>query len=98
MIGPTLRTAHHLVLPSFSDNKTEPLDPPAGAVPGDIVVCDGCTGEPDQELKGKQKVWETLQPNMHTSDQRVATWSGAAFQVTGKGVVTVKSLTKAEIK
>lgn len=84
---------------SCRDEKVEPLDPPAGAVPGDRVVCEGfATGEPDAELKSKQQVWETLQPDLGTSEQLVATWRGAAFAVPNKGQVTVKSLAKAMIK
>ena len=40
----------------------EPLDPPAGAKVGDRVTAQGQSdGAPDEQLKSKQKVWETLQ-------------------------------------
>ncbi len=77
----------------------EPLDPPAGAVPGDRVVSHNhATGQPDDELKAKQKVWETLQPDLLTTEAKVASWKGSVFEVPNKGVVTAKSLAKATIK
>lgn len=40
----------------------EPLDPPAGSRPGEQVFVEGyASGQPDEELKPKKKVFEKLQ-------------------------------------
>jgi hypothetical protein len=44
-----------------SEAGVEPLDPPAGSTIGDRVFAEGFPGSPDEELKPKQKVWETVQ-------------------------------------
>lgn len=87
------------ILSPCSETAVEPLDPPAGAVPGDRVICENYSdGQPDEELKDKQKVWPTLQPDFVTTDQKVAAWKGNHLVVVDKGNVTVKSLAKASIK
>lgn len=40
----------------------EPLNPPQGSSPGDVVFVEGYkNGQPDAELKPKKKIWEKLQ-------------------------------------
>ncbi|XP_041641204.1 aminoacyl tRNA synthase complex-interacting multifunctional protein 1-like isoform X2 [Cheilinus undulatus] len=81
-----------------SPDKVELLDPPSGALPGDKVVFKAFPGEADEELKPKQKVWEQVQADLRTDDQCVATYKGAAFEVTDKGVCRVQTMSNAEIK
>ncbi|KPP61474.1 hypothetical protein Z043_120425 [Scleropages formosus] len=75
-----------MVMCASTPDKVEILDPPPGAAPGDRVTVQGFPGEPDKELNPKKKVWEQVQPDLRTNDQRVATYKGVAFEVAGKGV------------
>eukprot|EP01116_Phalansterium_solitarium_P008596 TRINITY_DN22533_c0_g1_i1.p1 TRINITY_DN22533_c0_g1~~TRINITY_DN22533_c0_g1_i1.p1 ORF type:complete len:391 (-),score=168.69 TRINITY_DN22533_c0_g1_i1:97-1269(-) len=75
----------------------ELLTPPEGAKIGERVFFDEFPGEPDAQLNPKKKIWETVQPDLHTNAERVAVYKNAAFK-TSTGVVTVKSLTAANIK
>lgn len=74
----------------------EPLDPPAGATPGARVVLAGIEGEVPPPATAnqvqKKKVWEGVQPDLKTSDGRVAMWRDAALVVEGAGEVTCASL------
>ena len=76
-----------------------PLDPPEGSAPGSRVFVEGFHhtehGEPDEQLNPKKKVFETLKPNLLTSDENVAEFNGFAMR-TDVGVVTAK-LKNAEI-
>lgn len=55
-------------------------------------------GEPDKELNPKKKVWEQVQPDLRTDGQCVATYKGAAFEVTGKGVCKAQTMSNSGIK
>nr|XP_020656296.1 tyrosine--tRNA ligase, cytoplasmic [Pogona vitticeps] len=70
----------------------EPLDPPAGCHPGDRVFVEGFeSGQPDDELKPKKKVFEKLQADFQISEEFVAQWKGKNI-MTGLGNVTCKTL------
>lgn len=45
-----------MIMCAESPGKIEIIDPPAGCVPGDKVVCEGYTGQPDEQLNPKRKV------------------------------------------
>ncbi|XP_070845932.1 aminoacyl tRNA synthase complex-interacting multifunctional protein 1-like [Chaetodon trifascialis] len=81
-----------------SPDRVEILDPPGGAAPGDRVTFQGFPGEPDKELNPKKKVWEQVQPDLHTDGQCVAAYKGVAFEVVGKGVCKAQTLSDSEIK
>ncbi|XP_026160291.1 aminoacyl tRNA synthase complex-interacting multifunctional protein 1-like [Mastacembelus armatus] len=87
-----------VVMCATSPDKVEILDPPSGAVPGDRVTFQGFQGEPDKELNPKKKVWEQIQPDLHTDSQCVATYRGAAFEVAGKGVCKAQTMSNSGIK
>ena len=78
----------------------EPLDPPAGAAPGDRLGfdLDGARPGPDAappasaNQVAKKKIWEGVQPDLKTTADRVATWKGAAMVGADGGVVTCASL------
>jgi len=76
-----------------------PLDPPAESTPGSRVFVEGYShselGEPDEQLNPKKKVFETLKPQLLTSDENVAEFNGFPMR-TDVGVVTAK-LKNAEI-
>ncbi|XP_029114636.1 aminoacyl tRNA synthase complex-interacting multifunctional protein 1a isoform X2 [Scleropages formosus] len=87
-----------MVMCASTPDKVEILDPPPGAAPGDRVTVQGFPGEPDKELNPKKKVWEQVQPDLRTNDQRVATYKGVAFEVAGKGVCKAQTMTNSGIK
>ncbi|KAJ3313296.1 hypothetical protein HDV04_002280 [Boothiomyces sp. JEL0838] len=86
---------------SKDGNTVECLIPPAGAKPGDKCFFDGYQGEPDEQLKPKQKVWENLQPNLITNQKLQASIvldGKEALLKSKSGIVTVKSVKGAPIK
>ncbi|XP_056136601.1 aminoacyl tRNA synthase complex-interacting multifunctional protein 1a isoform X2 [Lampris incognitus] len=87
-----------MVMCASSPDKVEILDPPSGAVPGDRVTFQGFPGEPDKELNPKKKVWEQVQPDLRTDGQCVASYKGAAFEITGKGVCKAQTMSNSGIK
>lgn len=76
-----------MVMCASSPEKVEILAPPNGSVPG----------EPDKELNPKN-IWEQMQPDLFTNDECVAIYKGAPFEVKGKGVCRVQTMTNSGIK
>uniref|UniRef100_A0A665ULW9 tRNA-binding domain-containing protein n=1 Tax=Echeneis naucrates TaxID=173247 RepID=A0A665ULW9_ECHNA len=87
-----------VIMCACSPDKVEILDPPSGALPGDRVTFQGCSGKPDKELDPENKVWEQIQPGLRTDGHCVATYKGAAFEVVGKGVCKSQTLSDSEVK
>nr|XP_004663062.1 aminoacyl tRNA synthase complex-interacting multifunctional protein 1 isoform X2 [Jaculus jaculus]XP_044999120.1 aminoacyl tRNA synthase complex-interacting multifunctional protein 1 isoform X2 [Jaculus jaculus] len=87
-----------MVMCASSPDKVEILAPPNGAVPGDRVTFDAFPGEPDKELNPKKKIWEQIQPDLHTNDECVATYRGTPFEVKGKGVCRAETMANSGIK
>lgn len=56
------------------------------------------SGEPDKQLNPKKKVWEQVQPDLKTNDDKVACYKGVPFTVKGKGVVTAQTMANSLIK
>ncbi|XP_026750019.1 tyrosine--tRNA ligase, cytoplasmic [Galleria mellonella] len=80
--------------------QVEPLLAPEGSKPGDRIVVEGYeTGEPDDVLNPKKKVWEKLQIDLKTNDNLQSVWQGNRLisKVTGNPVTT-KSIKNAPIK
>ncbi|KAJ6654290.1 hypothetical protein lerEdw1_007211 [Lerista edwardsae] len=76
----------------------EPLDPPAGSCPGERVFVEGYeSGQPDEELKPKKKVFEKLQADFRISGDGVAQWKGRSL-VTKLGTLTCKTLKGGSIR
>ncbi|VVC88177.1 tyrosine--tRNA ligase, cytoplasmic [Leptidea sinapis] len=86
---------------SIDDPKqVEPLLPPKDSQPGERIVIEGYeTGDPDEVLNPKKKVWEKLQVDLKTNDVLFAVWQSNKLvsKVTGNPVVT-KSMKNAPIK
>ncbi|KAM6429194.1 aminoacyl tRNA synthase complex-interacting multifunctional protein 1 isoform 1-T1 [Rhynochetos jubatus] len=87
-----------MVMCASSPEKVEILAPPPGAVPGDRITFEGFPGDPEKELNPKKKIWEQIQPDLHTNDQCVATYKGVAFEVKGKGVCRAETMANSGIK
>lgn len=80
--------------------QVEPLSVPEGSKAGDRIVVEGYeTGEPDDVLNPKKKVWDKLQVDLKTNDSLLAVWQGNKLisKVNGN-VVTTKSMKNAPIK
>ncbi|OWF45926.1 tyrosine--tRNA ligase, cytoplasmic-like [Mizuhopecten yessoensis] len=75
----------------------EPLNPPEGSAPGEKVFFDSYDGMPDEELKPKKKVWESLQPDLRSNGDCEAEWQGSLMK-TKLGNVTCKSLKSSPIR
>ncbi|XP_063367840.1 tyrosine--tRNA ligase, cytoplasmic [Cydia amplana] len=80
--------------------QVEPLLPPEGSKPGDRIVVEGYeTGEPDEVLNPKKKVWEKLQVDLKTNAGLLATWQGNKLISKLNGnPTTTKSMKNAPIK
>ncbi|XP_030046636.1 aminoacyl tRNA synthase complex-interacting multifunctional protein 1 isoform X2 [Microcaecilia unicolor] len=87
-----------MVMCASSAEKVEILDPPSGSVPGDRITFQGFPGEPEKELNPKKKMWEQIQPDLHTNDECIATYKGVPFEVEGKGVCKAQTMSKSGIK
>ncbi|KAM4900133.1 aminoacyl tRNA synthase complex-interacting multifunctional protein 1 isoform 2-T2 [Sylvia borin] len=87
-----------MVMCASSPEKVEILAPPPGAVPGDRITFEGYPGDPEKELNPKKKMWEQIQPDLHTNDQCVATYKGVPFEVKGKGVCRAETMANSGIK
>lgn len=59
-------TSQAMVMCASTPEKVEILDPPAGCQPGDQVHVEGYTRNPDPVLNPKQKVFETVAPDLKT--------------------------------
>jgi len=83
---------------SNSDHtQVELLIPPPGSKIGEKLKFDGYPGEPDEQLNPKKKVWEQVQPDLHSGSDLVAYYKDVPFK-TSAGLVKVKSITNGNIK
>jgi len=92
-------TSEAMVLAASNTDHTqvELVDPPLGAKIGERVMFAGYTGEPDEQLNSKQKIWETVHPEFGTTEDCIAAWRGIPFQISA-GNCKVKSIAKGTIK
>ncbi|XP_045775715.1 tyrosine--tRNA ligase, cytoplasmic [Maniola jurtina] len=80
--------------------QVEPLIPPKDSKPGDRIVVESYeTGEPDEVLNPKKKVWDKLQADLKTTEDLLAVWQGNKLTSKVNGnPVTTKSMKNAPIK
>lgn len=90
--------SHAMVLAVSNEDhsKVELVDPPASAVVGERLIFPGFTGEPDAVLNPKNKVWETVQADLHTNGELVACYKDLPF-TTSAGVCKVSSIASGSI-
>ncbi|KAJ7525817.1 hypothetical protein O6H91_17G068000 [Diphasiastrum complanatum] len=88
-----------MVLAASNNDHTivELVTPPQDAAVGERVKFPGFEGEPDDLLNPKKKVWETVQPDLHTTEALVAVYKSAPF-TTSAGVCTVSSIREGSIR
>jgi methionine--tRNA ligase beta chain len=87
-----------MVMCASTPEKVEILDPPAGSVPGDRVICMDFPGTPDPQLNPKKKVWETIQPHLQVNADGFATYKNSIWEIENKGRITAPSLRNVSIK
>ncbi|KAJ2318174.1 G4 quadruplex nucleic acid binding protein, partial [Coemansia sp. RSA 2681] len=97
--------SHAMVLCATSPdgNTVEFVEPPKGSKPGDRIYFEGYQdGTPEEVLKPKQKVFETIQPGLFTDDNREAGWydEQKAFHklLVGGQVCTTATVAKGSLK
>lgn len=91
-------TSEAMVMCASTPDKVEVLSPPAGAVPGDLVHCEGYTRQPEPQLNPKKKIFETVAPDLLTNDQLEACYKGGVLHVPGKGTVVSQTLKNVNVK
>eukprot|EP00121_Abeoforma_whisleri_P015715 Awhi_evm1s14456 len=76
-----------------AEGKVVIVAPPAGAVPGDRVLCEGyIEGKPDDVLNPKKKIFEQVAPDLVTNEECVACYKGIPLTVEGKGPLTAPTV------
>ncbi|KAL4716093.1 hypothetical protein ACJJTC_013870 [Scirpophaga incertulas] len=91
-------TSEAMVMCASSTEKVEILMPPSGAVPGDLVICDGYPREPEPQLNPKKKIFETCAPDLKTNEQKIACYKGSPLVIAGKGPIVAPTLINVNVK
>lgn len=91
-------TSEAMVMCASTPEKVEILSPPAGAVPGDLIHCEGFARNPDPIMNPKKKIFETVAPDLMVNGDFVGTYKGAALVVEGKGPIKSQTLKNVIIK
>ena len=81
-----LSAAMVLAASNADHTQVELVCPPEGSKPGERVTFDGYPGEPDAQLNPKKNVWESVYPDLSTTDDCVAVYKGSPFK-TSTGVI-----------
>ncbi|KAG0377298.1 G4 quadruplex nucleic acid binding protein [Mortierella sp. AD032] len=93
-----------MVLAATDDSgKLELVDPPKGSKPGDkCYFGDWKEEKPEDVMNPKKKIWETIQPGLHTTAECCAAWKSDEGVVhvlkSAHGDCTVPSVVGAKIK
>lgn len=91
-------TSEAMVMCASSPEKVEVLIPPNGAIPGDLVLCEGYPREPEPQLNPKKKIFETCAPDLKTNDECIACYKGSPLIVSSKGPIKASSLKNVNVK
>lgn len=86
-----------MIMCAKANDKTEILQPPPNAVPGDLVYCEDYERVPVETPRDKKKLYDSLAPDLLTNDELVACYKGSSLLVMDKGNISVKSLKNAHI-
>ena len=65
----------------------DPVSPPEGAAPGEVVTFAGFDGEPEERLNPKKKQFDKIAPDLRTDAAGVPNYKGVPF-MTSKGPCT----------
>lgn len=91
-------TSEAMVMCASTADKVEIMSPPEGAVPGDLISCEGFPRNPDPIMNPKKKIFETVAPDLLVNGDLVGTYKGAALIVEGKGPMKSQTLKNVNIK
>lgn len=91
-------TSEAMVMCASTPEKVEIMSPPEGSVPGDLIVCEGYSRNPDPIMNPKKKIFETVAPDLMVNGDFVGTYKGAALIVEGKGPMKAQTLKNVIIK
>lgn len=91
-------TSEAMVMCASTPDKVEVLSPPPGAVPGDLVQCEGFSRNPDPIMNPKKKIFETVAPELLVNAELIGTYKGAVLVVEGKGPIKSQTLKNVNIK
>lgn len=77
----------------------EAITPPTGTIPGEKVFVEGYeSGEPDDVLNPKKKIWEKLQVDLITNENCICQWQGKNLLTKSGGLLRCKSMKNAPVK
>ncbi|CRK88980.1 CLUMA_CG002647, isoform A [Clunio marinus] len=91
-------TSEAMVMCASTPEKVEIMSPPNGAVPGDLISCEGYPRNPDAIMNPKKKIFETVAPDLKVNDDFIGTYKGANLIVDGKGPIKAQTLKNVNIK
>jgi aminoacyl tRNA synthase complex-interacting multifunctional protein 1 len=88
-----------MVMCASTPEKVEVMSPPAGAVPGDLISCEGFPRNPDAPfMNPKKKIFETVAPELMVNGDLIGTYKGKPLIVEGKGPMKSQTLKNVNIK
>jgi methionine--tRNA ligase beta chain len=91
-------TSHGMLLCATDDkDNTEPLRPPQGSQPGDLVFVGDFPRQPVPELNPKKNPWDTVKDQLLVNEEKTATYDLKHEWKTDKGLITSETFTKAKI-
>lgn len=92
-------TSEAMVMCASTPEKVEIMGVPAGAVPGDLISCEGFTRNPDQPfMNPKKKIFEEVAPDLKVDGNLVGCYKGVPLVVEGKGPIKSQTLKNVIIK
>jgi len=86
-----------MVMCASTPEKVEILSPPAGSKPGDPVLVEGYTRNPDAQLNPKKKIFEACAPDLMVNGAKEACYKGVKWTVNGEPI-TAQTLTDVIVK
>ena len=91
-------TSHGMLLCCSGENeKIEPLRPPQGSLPGDLVFIGDYVRQPVPELNPKKNPWDVVKDDLIVNEDKIATFARSNLWKTDKGYITSEANTNAKI-
>lgn len=88
-----------MVMCASTPEKVEILEVPSGALPGDLIYCEGFSRNPDLPfMNPKKKVFETIAPDLKVNENLLGTYKGVPLVIEGKGPIKSQTLKNVIIK
>jgi aminoacyl tRNA synthase complex-interacting multifunctional protein 1 len=90
-------TSHGMLLCCNNGETVEPIRPPAGTKPGDLVHIGDYVRQPVPELNPKKNPWDLVKDDLIVNEEKIATFAKNSLWKTKNGYITSESLTNAKI-